>query len=105
VFIGKSLCAKGGQSPIEAAAAGKAMILGPNMQNFRAVTRTFLEQQGAVQVSDEEGLREAISRLLTDAPARHRLGEQARHIVDQNLGAVDRSLTMLTSHPRMQRDA
>jgi 3-deoxy-D-manno-octulosonic-acid transferase len=34
VFVGKSLTAHGGQNPIEPGAWGKAMVLGPNMENF-----------------------------------------------------------------------
>ena len=99
VFIGKSLCARGGQSPIEAAAAGKPMIMGPNMQNFRAITRTFLEYQAAIQVQDKNSLEESLLELLNNDKKRIELGTKARQVVDQNLGAVGRTLEMLTSHP------
>lgn len=103
VFIGKSLCAKGGQSPIEAAAAGRAMVLGPNMQNFRVITRTFLSHKAAVQVSDSIKLRESISNLLKDPDTRSSIGNNAQEVVQQNLGAVERSLEMLVSHPSVNR--
>ncbi len=48
VFVGKSLTAMGGQNPIEPAALGKAVVLGPNMQNFEDVTRIFLKQNAMV---------------------------------------------------------
>lgn len=102
VFIGKSLCARGGQSPIEAGAAGKAMVMGPNMQNFRAITRTFLEYRAALQVQDETGLKEALLELLNNDKKRLEIGTKARQVVDQNLGAVDRTLEMLTSHPTIK---
>ena len=41
VFIGKSLTAIGGQNPIEPGALGKAMVFGPNMQNFADITQQF----------------------------------------------------------------
>jgi 3-deoxy-D-manno-octulosonic-acid transferase len=44
VFVGKSLTAMGGQNPIEPGALGKAMVFGPNMQNFSDITRGFLAQ-------------------------------------------------------------
>lgn len=102
VFIGKSLSARGGQSPIEAAAAGKAMIMGPNMQNFRAITRTFLEHQAAIQVPDKAALKQSIAQLLSDVDKRSTLGSKAKQVVDQNLGAVDRTLDMLTTHPTIK---
>jgi 3-deoxy-D-manno-octulosonic-acid transferase len=45
VFVGKSLTAFGGQNPIEPGAQGKAIIFGPNMQNFTDITRAFPEQK------------------------------------------------------------
>ncbi len=39
IFVGKSLTAEGGQNPIEPGALGKAMVFGPNMQNFAEVVR------------------------------------------------------------------
>ncbi len=42
VFVGKSLTAIGGQNPIEPGALGKAIVFGPNMQNFADITRAFL---------------------------------------------------------------
>src|SRR5277367_4720049 len=64
VFVGKSLTAIGGQNPIEPGALGKPMIFGPNMQNFADVTRSFLAQNGAVQVRDLENLEKAIADLF-----------------------------------------
>ena len=51
VFVGKSLTAIGGQNPIEPGALGKAMVFGPNMQNFADITRSFVAQNGAIQVT------------------------------------------------------
>ncbi len=44
IFVGKSLVADGGQNPIEPGALGKAMVFGPNMQNFEAIARSFVAQ-------------------------------------------------------------
>ena len=55
VFVGKSLTAVGGQNPIEPGALGKAMVFGPNMQNFADITRNFVAQNAAVQVGDRGG--------------------------------------------------
>ena len=52
IFIGKSLLAEGGQNPIEAGALGKAMVFGPNMQNFAEIVRSFVAQKAAIQVRD-----------------------------------------------------
>jgi len=95
VFVGKSLTAIGGQNPIEPGALGKAMVFGPNMQNFTDVTRSFLASDAAVQVNDAAALEKAVAELLADEPRRAALGRNALQVVAENLGAVDRTLKMI----------
>ena len=42
VVIGKSFLGKGGQNPVEPIMAGKAVITGPHMENFKAVMNQLL---------------------------------------------------------------
>ncbi|TSA40556.1 MAG: glycosyltransferase, partial [Verrucomicrobiales bacterium] len=95
VFVGKSLTARGGQNPIEPGALGKAMVFGPNMQNFADVTRTFIERHGAVQAADVAALETAIDELLSNPARREQLGRNAHAVVQENLGAIDRTLDMI----------
>ena len=95
VFVGKSLTAIGGQNPIEPGALGKAMVFGPNMQNFADITRSFIAQNAAVQVADAEALETAIGELLADENRRAELGRNALKVVRENLGAVDRTVEMI----------
>lgn len=95
VFIGKSLTAIGGQNPIEPAALGKAMVFGPNMQNFADITRSFVAEGGAVQVGDPEALETAIAGLLADENRRAETGRNAQRVVRENLGAIDRTVEMI----------
>jgi 3-deoxy-D-manno-octulosonic-acid transferase len=95
VFVGKSLTAIGGQNPIEPGALGKAMLFGPNMQNFADVTRSFLKQDAALQVCDPEALEAAIAGLLADKGRRTELGWNALKVVAENLGAIDRTRDMI----------
>jgi len=95
IFVGKSLTAEGGQNPIEPGALGKAMVFGPHMQNFADVTQSFLRRDGAVQVADASGLEVALAQLLADAPRREQLGQNARAVVQENLGAMDRTVEMI----------
>ncbi len=96
VFVGKSLLAHGGQNPIEAAASSCAVVVGPNMENFRAITRTFLSAEGMVQVRDAAELEESLLRLLRDRERATQLGSRAREVVERNRGAVDRTVEMIT---------
>jgi 3-deoxy-D-manno-octulosonic-acid transferase len=95
VFVGKSLTALGGQNPIEPAALGKAVVFGPNMQNFASVTRAFLAAEAVVQVADAACLERAVEELLRDKQRRMELGERARRVVEQNLGATDRTVQLI----------
>jgi 3-deoxy-D-manno-octulosonic-acid transferase len=98
IFVGKSLTAEGGQNPIEPGAIGKAMIMGPNMQNFLAIARAFVEAKGAIQIRDAAELEHAIEELLADAPKREALGRNARQVVRENRGAIDRTVDMIVKH-------
>jgi 3-deoxy-D-manno-octulosonic-acid transferase len=98
IFIGKSLTAKGGQNPIEPAALGKPMVFGPNMQNFADVTRNFLSRAGALQVADEVELEQALADLLANETRRAELGRNALAVVEENRGAVERTVDMILEH-------
>ncbi len=98
IFIGKSLTAAGGQNPIEPGALGKAMVFGPNMQNFAEVVRSFLAGNGAVQVRNAGELEKALGDLLTDESRRELLGRNALKVVHENLGAIDRTVDMIVGH-------
>lgn len=98
VFVGKSLTAEGGQNPIEPGALGKAIVYGPNMQNFPAIVAAFAAGKGAIQVQDAAGLEKAFEQLLADEKARNELGARAKEIVLKNLGAADRTVDMILPH-------
>jgi 3-deoxy-D-manno-octulosonic-acid transferase len=95
VFVGKSLTAVGGQNPIEPGAQGRAVVFGPNMQNFADVTRNLIARNAAVQVRDPVELEAAIGELLADKARRAELGGNALQVVAENSGAVDRTVEMI----------
>lgn len=70
IFVGKSLVGVGGQNPIEPGALGKAMVFGPNMQNFSAIAAAFLGRDGAIQVRNTAELESALGELLANEARR-----------------------------------
>jgi 3-deoxy-D-manno-octulosonic-acid transferase len=98
VFVGKSLAAVGGQNPIEPGALGKAIVFGPNMQNFADITRAFLTHDAAVQVRDAAALENVLGELLADAGRRAALGRAAAEVVAKNLGAIERTVEIILPH-------
>ncbi len=95
VFVGKSLTAEGGQNPIEPGAVGRAIVFGPNMQNFTDIARQFIEKGGAVQVPDTQALEKVLGELLADQYQRAELGRNALAVVSENLGATNRTVDMI----------
>lgn len=98
VFIGKSMLACGGQNPIEAAAAGCAVLAGPHMQNFRAITRIFLEAEAMIQVQNVAELETEIENILLSNPKKSALGLRAKSVVKSNRGALAKTVAMMESH-------
>ncbi|MCC6231382.1 MAG: 3-deoxy-D-manno-octulosonic acid transferase, partial [Verrucomicrobiales bacterium] len=97
VFIGKSLVGRGGQNPIEPAAAGKPIVFGPHMQNFPDIVPRFLEADAAVQVGDAAELERALNDLLSDPTRCATLGANARRVVEANRGALERTVSTIVA--------
>ena len=91
VFVGKSLTAHGGQNPAEAVAAGKAVIFGPNMENFSSLATQLAREGGALQVSDAGELELKLRELLSHAEKRAELARNAAQILEIHHGATART--------------
>jgi 3-deoxy-D-manno-octulosonic-acid transferase len=95
VFVGKSLSAEGGQNPIEPGALARAMVFGPNMQNFADIAEKFVQRQGALRVKDSAELERAVGELLADPARRAEMGTAALAVVRENLGGIDRTVDVI----------
>lgn len=97
VFVGKSLFEKEKslQNPIEPAALGKAVIVGPHIESFEAIVQKFLMADAMIQVRDAAELKSEVRRLLREPDHRNRLGRSAQRVVEQNRGAVERTVRLL----------
>ena len=97
VFMGGTLVPRGGHNILEPAAASRAIVFGPHMENFREIASLFLNADAAIQVRDANELASAVGRLLTDAAATATLGENARTIIERNTGATGRVMAFLSA--------
>jgi 3-deoxy-D-manno-octulosonic-acid transferase len=95
VFVGKSLCARGGQNPAEPVAAGVPILFGPNMQNFASLARQFLNNDAAIEIRDGPSLAAAAARLLDDPALRAAMTARAAQCLDIHRGATARTLKAL----------
>ena len=96
VFVGGSLADAGGHNILEPAVFGKPIVFGPHMHNFAEISRTFLENRGAVQVRSAGELETVLVELLSEPVRRASLGAAARALVEANRGARQRSLAVIT---------
>ncbi len=95
-FVGGSLDGKrGGQSMIEPAAMGAAVLFGPHVWNFKDTAARLLEAGAAYQVADARELTETAGRLFADAAERRAAGAAARAFVRAQQGATARTLDLL----------
>jgi len=95
-FVGGSLDGRrGGQSMIEPAALGVAVIFGPHVWNFRQTAKSLLEVGGAFQVRNAEELCQTLSGLLADESQRKATAAAARAFVLTQQGATLRTLEEL----------
>lgn len=96
VVVGKSFAPnEGGQTPVEAAALGKAVVFGPRMSNFTAIVQELRDARAAIEVPDAPALVSEVVRLLQDEAARAELGRAAADWHRANAGAVARTLAVL----------
>jgi 3-deoxy-D-manno-octulosonic-acid transferase len=86
---------KGGHNVLEPARHRKPIVFGPHMENFRDITRLFLQEKAAIQIQNAAELAPAIRSLLANRDHSAELGRRARAIVEQNTGATDRVLEFL----------
>lgn len=93
VFVGKSLGEKNteGQTPVEAAALGRAILFGPGMSNFREISARLARAGAALVVRDEAELCGAVVRVLQDAALRGEMASASSACYRGNQGAVART--------------
>lgn len=92
VFVGKTLPPHTeGQTPVEAAARGKAVVFGPGTANFRLIARELIAAGAARPVADSAGLAAAVKGLAADPQARRAAGDAGLGWHRANRGAAART--------------
>ena len=102
VFVGGSLIKHGGQSVLEPAASGRAIIIGPHTHNFHAVVTEFVGRGALLQlpeVADDSQwvgrLSETLGQLLENVEQRRKLGENAAATIEAGAGATAETMKHL----------
>lgn len=95
VFVGKSLTVKGGQNLAEPVAAGKPVVVGPNMQNFSTLVAQLVREQGIRQVPDESAIDSVLEDFLSNPEQTRELAARGAHCLEEHRGATKRTAEAL----------
>ena len=90
VFVGGSLVDWGGHNVLEPAFAARPVVVGPHMQNFRAITEALLAAGGLVQIPDAADLAPAVAGLFENPEQAAAIGRRARLAAEAQRGAAAR---------------
>jgi 3-deoxy-D-manno-octulosonic-acid transferase len=91
-FVGGSLVACGGHNPLEPAAFSKPILLGPDMSDFRQISRMLLDAGGAIKIKDAESFYHCVSELLGNGEKSRAMGLRAFDVFRENKGALAKTL-------------
>ncbi len=94
-FIGGTLAPKGGHNPLEPARFGVPVAAGPSMHNFRDMAERFDQAQAWRRVKDAEELAAVWGEWIADPEAAREQGGRALRLLEENRGALGRTLEML----------
>ena len=96
VVIGRSFGPLYGSDPIEPAAMGKPVLIGPSHRDFEAPVRILADSDGLL-VTDRDRLAQDLAALVGDPERRRAMGAAARRAVERQRGASARHASMLRS--------
>ncbi len=90
VFIGGTLLPVGGHNPLEPLFFKKCVLFGPYTFHFSEISRSLVQEGGAIQVRDEEDLGFQLKRLLLDERMRREVGERGYQFLQRHRGTTER---------------
>jgi 3-deoxy-D-manno-octulosonic-acid transferase len=94
VVIGGSLARRGGHNPLEAAAYGRSIVIGPSYEHFKDVVEELNEAGGirVLPMTDDpvEAIRVSLLELLADSDQRRAMGQRARDLLRSHQGMAER---------------
>ncbi|MEO1534391.1 MAG: glycosyltransferase N-terminal domain-containing protein [Planctomycetota bacterium] len=102
VVMGRSFGDLFGSDPIESIALGRPTVIGPRVDDFRAIVDAF-DQAGGIVRTDRDRLADDLNRLIRDQAERERVAERGRACVEVNRGASERHASVLMDLVKLRR--
>ena len=94
-FVGGSLVPVGGHNPLEPAALGKPVLMGPSVANFERIDEQLGREGARIRVQDLETLTSSLERLFRDRHTVMAMSEGAIAVVRAHQGATRRTREIL----------
>jgi 3-deoxy-D-manno-octulosonic-acid transferase len=94
-FVGGTLAPYGGHNPLEPAAQGVPVVLGPHTESCLETAAAIVDGGGAVVVRSREELAGAVVSFLRDGVARATAAANALRVVEEGRGATERTVRLL----------
>jgi 3-deoxy-D-manno-octulosonic-acid transferase len=94
-FIGGSLAPFGGHNPLEAAALGRAILLGPHTENIAGAADGLVQGGAARRVTSARELADEVATLAADPALRERRGRAAREFAARSPNAARATIEFL----------
>ena len=94
-FVGGSLVPVGGHNPLEPAALGKPVLMGPHITNFQHVDRLLARSGARIRVHNAGELAELLQRLIRDRHFLDATGRNAEAVIQAHRGASTRTRRIL----------
>ena len=93
-LVGGSFYDFTGHNPLEPAYFSKPILMGPYYSSCKESVGA-LSSAGAIRIVEKENLPEAVIDLYQNPHKRAEMGNRAKEVMEQNMGALDKTLRMI----------
>jgi len=94
-FVGGSLVPHGGHNILEPAVYGVPVLFGPHMENFPEISQVMKARQGGIKCDGDTQFGRVLGELLKDRTKRETIGRAGRSIIEENQGALKKTLNLI----------
>ncbi|MCL2919429.1 lipid IV(A) 3-deoxy-D-manno-octulosonic acid transferase [Shewanella litorisediminis] len=94
-FVGGTLVVNGGHNPLEPAAMGLPVAMGPNHWDFKEITQLLQRAGNLTLCANPDAFNDWLLTFAQDTNGRALAGEAGLRVVESNRGALSRQLAVL----------
>jgi len=94
-FVGGSLAPYGGQNILEPLFFATPVLFGPYIENFKDIACRVIQHNAGMMVHNAEELTSKITMLLNDNSLRHKMGENAQLVIEEQQQAIQKTVELV----------